>query len=471
MRARNNGQGQRGQALVLFALALTAMLIMSTLLFDGAQSLVLRRRLQGAVDSAAVAAANLVQTGSPRGCSGAGTTTPRGFVKQAALDSLAVNMAGYTLTSTTVTCPSGNFDSAVSVAVVAASPAFFGGILGMSGTTVSASGVAVNGQISNTKFAVVELNPYHAGWAKDGCPSVLFSGGPTVTFDGSMQVDSACPANLNGALSTNGNSATLTFNNGSDARLVGGYSPGPLVISPPPVTGQPYLNDPLRGLSAVPVGSLTVQSGNKLVLNNKQQLLQPGIYTGGIQLKNSSMAFLRPGIYVMNGGGLDLGAQSSVMAVDSTALTTTAATWSNDCHDGTCGVLIYNTGGALLSQMTVGAGATLLLKPYVPGLDGMSLDEYRNLQFWQDVSPVPTSGYSQPAVVLNGGGLINISGTVYAPSAQIFMTGGAGGSGGNSLDLTLQFISWDMQIQGNASFHFFYNSASFAKPLAYGLVQ
>ena len=236
MRSLKDGHGQQGQALVLFALALTAMLIMSTLLFDSAQSMVLRRRLQGAADSAAVAAANVVQTSSPRGCSGVGTTTPRGFVRQAALDSLAVNMSGYTLTSTTVTCPTGYFDEAVSVSVTAASPAFFGGIVGSTGTTVSANGIAVNGQIANTKFAVVELNPYHAGWQNDGCPSVLFSGGPTVIFDGSMQVDSACPANSGGALGTNGNSATLTFTNGTDARLVGGYSPGPLVINPTPVS-------------------------------------------------------------------------------------------------------------------------------------------------------------------------------------------------------------------------------------------
>jgi len=390
-------------------------------------------------------------------------------VRQAALDSLANNLSG--TYSTTVTCPSGYFDDAVSVTVTAASPAFFGGIVGSTGTSVSASGTAVNGQISSTKFAVVELNPYHAGWSAAGCPSVLFSGGPTVTFDGSMQIDSACPAISGGALGANGNAAVLTFNNGSDARLVGGYSPGPLVINPTPLTGQPYLNDPLRGISPVPLASLTVQSGNKTTLNNRNVLFQPGIYTGGIQLKNSSQAYLAPGIYVMNGGGLDLGAQSAMFAVDSGKSSTTAATWSNDCHVGSCGVLIYNTGGALLSSISVGAGATLMLKPYVPGLDGLTLDEYRNLLFWQDAQPVPTSAYSQPAVVLNGGGLIDISGTVYAPSAQIYMTGGSGGSGGNTLDLTLQFISWDLQIQGNASFHFYYNSASFAKPLSYGLVQ
>jgi Flp pilus assembly protein TadG len=469
MRVFKERRGEHGQALVLFALALTAMLIMSTLLFDGAQSVVLRRRLQGAADSAALAAANIVQIQSPRGCSDVGTTTASSTIRTAVATSLANNLSG--TYSTTVACPVGYSNSAVSVSVTATSPSFFGGIVGSTGTAVSADATAVNGQISNTKFAVVELNPYHPGWAKDGCPSVLFSGGPTVIFDGSMQVDSACPANAGGALGTNGNSATLTFNNGSDARLVGGYAPGPLVISPPPVTGQGYVNDPLRGLTPVPLASLTVQSGNKTTLNNKSAVLQPGIYTGGIQLKNSSQAYLLPGIYVMNGGGLDLGAQSSVFAVDSGKSSTTAATWSNDCHVGTCGVLIYNTGSAAMGSITVGAGATLLLKPYVPGLDGLTMDEYRNLLFWQDGSPVPTSAYSQPSVVLNGGGQIDISGTVYAPSAQIFMTGGSGGSGGSSVDLTLQFISWDLQIQGNASFHFYYNSASFAKPLSYGLVQ
>jgi hypothetical protein len=51
------------------------------------------------------------------------------------------------------------------------------------------------------------------------------------------------------------------------------------------------------------------------------------------------------------------------------------------------------------------------------------------------------------------------------------MTGGSGGSGGSATNITLQFICWDLQVQGNSSFHFYYNSEEFARPTDYGLVQ
>jgi len=72
---------------------------------------------------------------------------------------------------------------------------------------------------------------------------------------------------------------------------------------------------------------------------------------------------------------------------------------------------------------------------------------------------------------LIGGGGVEMSGTVYAPSAKVQMGGSSGGSGGTSVDLTLQFISWDLELSGNSNFHFRYNAEAFAHPLDYGLVE
>jgi len=58
-----------GQILVLFTLALVALLAMLGLLFDGGNALALRRQLQNAGDAGALAAANLIQGTTPRGCS------------------------------------------------------------------------------------------------------------------------------------------------------------------------------------------------------------------------------------------------------------------------------------------------------------------------------------------------------------------------------------------------------------------
>jgi hypothetical protein len=220
---------------------------------------------------------------------------------------------------------------------------------------------------------------------------------------------------------------------------------------------------------------MTTRSNNKLILNNTTQVLQPGIYSGGIQLKNSSIALLRPGIYVMDGGGLDIGAQASFCSISSTSTATDCSGFATgDCPDTACGVLILNkgttNGGNAMAQITVGAGSTLKLKAFddraVTGGDY----QYRNLLLWQDSSPAASSTYAQPTVALNGGGTVDISGTVYAPQAAVTMGGGSGGSGGTT-NLTVQFICWDFTISGNSTFHFYYSDADFARPKDYGLVK
>jgi hypothetical protein len=220
---------------------------------------------------------------------------------------------------------------------------------------------------------------------------------------------------------------------------------------------------------------MPVRSASRLVLNNQTLVLQPGVYTGGIQLRNSSVAILRPGIYVMNGGGLDVGAQASVCSITATSAATNCNTFATDCPDVTCGVLIFNkgttNGSGAMGQVTVGAGATLRLRAYDDRANGNVGFEYRNILIWQDASPAASASYTQPIVQLSGGGNVQISGTVYAPQAKVLMGGNSGGSGGGAVDLLLQFITWDLEMSGNSAFHFFYNDTDFARPKDYGLIQ
>jgi hypothetical protein len=457
---------ERGQVLPVFVVGMSAMLVMAALLFDAAHALVVRRDLQAAADASAVAGANTLLASSVLGCSSDGSTTPRTAVRDAALAALSANQGSLNLDTVQVTCAPGYGNHAVRVSLGAAGPTYF-----MGATPVSASATAMNGQVNALRHSMLLLNPYTPSWNKnEGCPSMLLSGGPTVNFEGSLQVNSACPASEGGALGTNGNSASVTFANDGVALLTGGYDPGPLTITPSPVTGEDPVKDPLRALPAPPT-SLPVRSTSKLVLNNTSQVLEPGIYRGGIQLKNSSQAFLRPGIFYLDGGGLDVGAQASIFSVNSSISSTSLATWSSDCTT-TCGVMVYNTGTkTTLDNVSIGAGATVALRPYQRAISTPDIPAYLNLLLWQSASPTPESNYSQPEIELNGGGTVDLSGTVYAPSAQVFMTGGSGGAGGDPVDVTLQFIVWDAQFQGNSSFNFYYQSEKFAKPYGYGLVE
>ena len=477
---RNRARG-RGQILPLFALAMIVILSIGALVLDGASMLVTRRHLQNAGDAAALAGANLIQkTNSGSVCSNTSGPPPgaaRADIIAAVNASLASNYSSLTSSNITITCPSGWDNQAVQVDLQVQASSFLQRAIGYSAPSVKTTSIAVNGQIAGSNYSVVLLDPYNASFpnGRKGCPAMLISGGPTVTFDGSVIIDSACTAANGGALGTNGSSATVTMGTGKTINMVGTYNLGPLTITPAPVTGATAVTDPLITLDAVNTSGMTQWYANKLVLNNTTQVLQPGIYKGGIQLKNSSVALLRPGIYVMDGGGLDIGAQASFCSISTTSTATTCAGFATgDCPDTTCGVLILNkgttNGSGAMDQITIGAGSTLKLKAYderaVTGGDY----QYRNLLLWQDSTPNASSTYAQPILALNGGGTVDISGTVYAPQAAVTMGGGSGGSGGTT-NLTVQFICWDFTISGNSTFHFYYSDSDFARPKDYGLVK
>jgi hypothetical protein len=500
---RSRRKDQPGQILVLFVVTLVAMMGMLGLLMDGGQALALRRQLQNAGDAAALAAANaLVQSGATAGCSA--TTGPppgsaRASIVSAAQTAVHASLPGLPNANIDVSCPggwAGNF--VVQVNLTSRSPGYFAGIMGQHGFDVATTSQAVNGKPPGaTKYSVVLLDPSHATapiWPNGfrGCPSLLFSGSNTITFDGFVQVDSSCSTMNGGAAAGNGNAAVITVNNGASINMVGGYNPGALNISPTPLTGQPYLKDPLLWLPPIQYASWPTSGAGSMLRANSQTtlsggstVLKPGIYTGGIQMRNSAVAYMEPGIYVMkdaaNGdGGFQVGSQNAVYSIPAGLGSTSDLTWNSDCLSTNCGVLIFNTGmtssamsGPMKDNISVGAGATVKLRPYLSTIDGTPTKDnsYDNLLFWQDANTAPSSGYAQPPVSLSGGGLINLTGTLYAPSAIVQMGGTSGGAGGNSVDVTLQFICWDLQFNGNIGFHFFYASDAFTRPMDYGLIK
>ncbi|MGH2838570.1 MAG: pilus assembly protein TadG-related protein [Thermoleophilaceae bacterium] len=481
MRGSRRRDGERGQVLVLFILGLVAMLAVGALLLDGANALVTRRRLQNAGDAAALAGANTIHAaGSAHVCSTVSSSPPgaaRADIIAAVNASLAVNVPWLQAGNITVTCAQEAIykNQAVSVDLRINSSNFLGAAIGYGGTVVATSSTALNGQIAGSDFNIVLLDPWNSGWPnnKRGCPSFLISGGPTMHFGGSVQINSACPAANGGALGTNGSSATVTFSGGRSLYMVGGYDPGPLTINPTPVTGAGSLEDPLQDLEPITSSctSGTIRSATRLVLNGVTQVLEPGVYCGGIELRSSAIALLRPGIYIIDGGGISVGAQASLCSISATSIATNCTAFASECPDIACGALLYNTGTAsTMGQLSVGAGSTVKLRAYDDRANANVGFEYRNILIWQSASPVPTATYAQPEVRLNGGGNIDISGTVYAPSAKVAMGGGSGGSGG-SITLSLQFIAWDLEMSGNSAFAFNYNDADFAFPKDYGLVK
>lgn len=471
-----------GQVLVIFAFAFAVIMMMLALVFDGAQGVAVRRDLQNATDAAALAGANIVQAITPAGCSatpGPPPGPPQASVVEAVRASVMANLPSYDSDDIDVSCPPGWDNSEVLVSLRTTPPTFFAGVFGGGPLTVASKSGAVNGHMTGNAYSVIELDPSHLAWpnGRRGCPSFLLSGGPTARFDSAIYLNSACMAADGGALSTNGNASSLTLGGGAAIRIVGQYKPQALTITPAPLEGQKARPDPLASVVEPAATALTIRSTTKVTQNGGAILLQPGIYQGGIELKSSAKAYLRPGIYVMKGGGLQLGAQSELYSISTASTSATAANWATKCPVASCGVLILNTGTAngsgAMAQVRIAAGAIFKVRSYNPDLDTTAAksESYRNLLIWQSATPVPSGTYEQPIVQLIGGGGVEMSGTLYTPSAKVMMGGSSGGSGGDSIDLTLQFISWDLELSGNSSFNFRYNANSFARPLDYGLVE
>lgn len=498
---------ERGQVMVIFAAAFVVFVMMLALLFDGANGLAQRREMQNASDAAVMAGANLFKGLDPAGCSAVeGDPGPPGAPQQEVVDaihaSVAANLPWYNPADIVITCLPGWDNVAVSVDLYASSETFFGSIFGGGPLEVAAHSAAVNGGVDRNQYSVILLNTSIASWPQNrrGCPSMLFSGGPTVRFESSIYIDSTCLEVNGGALSTNGNATSLTLgDDGPVIRIGGEYKPQALTITPAPLEFQAYRPDPLILVEEPPADPsqaehLLVRETKKKVVgvgsSSGTVVLQPGIYIGGIELRNNSVAYLRPGIYVLYGGGLKLGAQTSVYSVDDSVVAPNDfTTWELSCTVGNCGVMIYNTGtqaGAnAMGDISVAAGSTFKVTNYDSSapdqtqlktaggsLVSYSNPSYDNMLIWQAREPASSDTWAQPELHLNGGGNVSMTGTVYAPSAKVLMGGTSGGSGGGgAARLVLQFVVWDMEISGNATFEFVYDGDETVKPPDYGLIE
>lgn len=489
----------RGQILILTGLLLGILLGFTALVIDGGHGLLVKRQLQNASDAASLAAANVMRETSNKGCSPTlGIDDPHPSVRDAAVASVLANMPTYDPTQVIVRCPLGHNNIWVTVELRSVVPTFFGSILGSGTREAAAKATAVHGRGDGGQYNIILLNkgPGPGGstdgsWpqARNGCPSLALNGGVSLTFEGSIQVNSQCLAAAGGAFATKGGSASLTMVNTANFRISGEYLPQSLTLNQPPLEHQAYIADPLIKVG-VPAFkdqllALPVVRTTKWVINGGTQVLYPGVYRGGIELRSQAVVYLNPGIYVMERGGFQVGAQATVRSVPyhtpGSIPTSTQASWPTDCVPNSCGVLIYKTNdvsGPGADPVSVSAGASVQLRAFnpdapteSPGGYGAAWEPLRHLLFWQDAMPVASNSYAQPVVRLNGGGSVFMSGTIYAPSALIHMGGTSGGGGGPTIRLTLQFISWDLEFGGNSSFVFEYDSDTFVLPLEYGLVE
>jgi hypothetical protein len=187
----------------------------------------------------------------------------------------------------------------------------FGSALGQSSFTFGAR--AVGGATPFAQNCLVTLSTSGKGIEVEngGSLSTTYESGGH-TYSCSIAVNSgsgsAIDVNQSGQLDA-GNSSIGT---------VGGWN-GNKTPTPAPATGIPAVVDPLANLVSMP--TLTGCDTNSLPTINKDTVLLPGVYCGGIHV-NSRKTTLSPGIYYMAGGGFTAETSAEITGLGVTIVTT-----------------------------------------------------------------------------------------------------------------------------------------------------
>lgn len=469
-----------GQVLVMFAGGLLALLTIAALVIDLGFVFMVGRQAQNAADPGAIAAARYIRSGSTPDIAGMNQAACF-YARQNGFFAAATNNVGCVPAndgagSTLVVNypPSGTAGSFagrpgfVEVIIKRPHQSFLAGLVGRPTINVAKAAVAAFSDGDSNSNSIIALRNNGCGGNSAGS----VSGGAQVTitpkidpgtglpYDGGyVHVNSTCgtppSTNVNGVCGNGEGSGGLEIKgNGSSLSAPHVYVAGTCVksntnaFSAPLTEGAVQIGDPLADLvppapGSLPAGRcgvggpLTAPTGSGAggcTFNSAGVVeLQPGTYYGGWQIGNAVQLKLAPGIYIMAGGGIRLSAGGSIESVD--AVTGAIAP-----------VLIFSTDNPSAACPSGGAGcqgnldftATSTLK-----VRGIDTGPYKGILIWQDGNGSKPDSWIQ----IGGQSTLNIAGTIYAPKAQVILTGGSAGTGIASV----QIISWEFDIGGGAA--------------------
>ena len=471
----------RGQALAVFALSLTTVLLAAALAFDAGIMFVERRTEQNAADAAAIAGARYLTEVSVTAKGDAesaarGIATDNGFthgdgaiqvdVHIPPIHGVHQGLSGY-----------------IEVEIANQRPSVFAAVMGVLNWDVSARAVARNSQGSANDFTILALD-------ENRCNAFKVTGSGNVYSRGDLQVNSECPS---GALVAGGG-GTIEISNldamGGACNVVGPEpnsivengggsitcvkNPGAMRMGDPlvdlraparptlPATAELIDGDP--GKKGIPDGCpgadknvATWDSPRECAFQNAAYVgttwrLHPGLYPGGLDLSTGTF-YLTPGIYYIAGGGFSAGGKdATVVTVGESGLPEL---------DGSAGrgVMIYNTDHPSVAWKPLslnGGYADFEMLPFQLS-EGDPDAIYNNIIIFNDRDfPVydllDTSVAVPKSVTLNGGGSnFDVRGVVYSPRGQVYVNGNSNVDGeGSPLEFTLdKVIAGTYTLNGN----------------------
>ena len=467
-------RSQHGQALAIFALSLTTVLLAGALAFDAGLMFVERRDQQNAADAAAIAGARYLtdKTGSAK--------TKAEVAARKIADANGF-LTGDDQIVVDVNIPPQNgvhrgLSGYIEVEISNRRPSFFAGVMGVVNWDVAARAVARNSSSAGGDFTILALDP-------DGCNAFKVTGSGNVDSHGDIQVNSTCP---NGAMTSGGGGIITVI----DVDLGGGACN---VVGPPPNSidtdgggtinctenmGTIAIDDPLVDLrepsrpalpkaaeliagtpsKGIPAGCpgaskkpASWASPQECAFQNATYVgttwrLHPGLYPGGLDLSTGTFE-LMPGIYYVAGGGISAGGNdATVVSVNDLG---------NRASDGGAdgGVMFFNTDHPSVDWKPISLNGGYADFEILP-LDEPSSDIdsiFNGIVIYND-REFPEGNPSLKSVTLNGGGSnFDVRGTVYSPRGQVYVNGNSALDDlGNPLEFTLdQVIAYNYTLNGN----------------------
>jgi hypothetical protein len=455
---------QSGQILVIFAGGLVTLLIIAALVIDLGFSFVLRRTEQNAADAGAIAAARFIRTGTGSAAepvkmrrAACFYAEQNGFFPGAGGDDTqCVPANDPNGTILTVNYPpstaGGSFsgtDGYVEVGLSRVHRSFLAGIVGLSNLRVSANAVAAFTIGQSNSASLIALDPGNSCSAgkTHGTGDITIHPVVPGTDGGYVHINSTCATGSpNGSCATIGQGGMDITGSGTVTTphaYVAGTCKASGTLAGPLTEGAVQIGDPLAELPmpafgtpspgaecGVGSGTFTTPTGSGAGgcrFNPGTITLAPGVYYGGWDIRNNVTLVLRPGIYVIAGGGVKLNAGGSITSVQGA---------SGDPAP----VLIVNTDNPVthLGQADLDFTAQSTLK-----LHALDTGPYKGLLIWND-----RSGSNPTAQVTLGGQVsLDLAGTVYSPKGLVKMEGGSGVGSSASV----QIISWQFDVGGNAN--------------------
>lgn len=430
-------KNQRGQALVLIALAAIGLFGITGLAVDGGAKFSDRRHAQNAADTAALTAALTKATGLTAGqtdsvCSTASGWTNSSFcldIINAAWDRAEENgYAGLMPNSVDVYSPpiSGpylNNASYVQVIITSYVKTYFARVVGINQTQNTVEAVALTkegGPIMNgASIVAVNPNPNCGGGAGSGGGSFDVGGNGTINLNGGgIFVNSSASCGY----SQTSCSVTLNMSGGAGISSAGSDINQSCAIAAPEdqsatqvvVPDEIFMPDrPIEcsQTHATPTNT----SGNDWII-------YPGYYTdfpqGGLIANNKDIE-LAPGVYCVNSNVHWSGATFTSL-------------------DGTNGVTIYITSGhnfsmSINSPILLNASNSGEYKGYLIILEG-NMNSIENC-------------------TINGGSYLDLNGTIFAPYCSVTVNG----DNSSISAFNAQIIGWNVKLNGNNVINFNYN--------------